>query len=81
MKKVVIMSETEREAFLGFCEAVKNTEADKDTFLEAARLTRHEEKLDGNQIYWAKLTAMWVKLLSLFIAGAFICIALSIIFE
>lgn len=43
-KRFVRMSESDRKAFLDFCEATKNHEADKDTFLKAARLERHESK-------------------------------------
>lgn len=74
MKKIVLLSDSEREAFLNYCEAIKNMESDKDKFLEASRLSRNESKLSGEQIYWVKLAGIWSKIVALFVIGVFMCL-------
>lgn len=44
MKKLVFMDNTERDAFKSYCKTIKGIEADKDMFLKASRLERHESK-------------------------------------
>ena len=75
MRRVVLLSDSEREAFLRFCEAVRNTEEDKDTFLKAARLERYESKLGADQVYGLKLAIVFTK----FFGFAFSLIAVAVI--
>jgi len=43
-KKIVFLRESERESFKRYCESIKSLEKDKDEFLKASRLERHESK-------------------------------------
>lgn len=72
-RKIVLMRESDREAFYRFCEATKNMETDKDAFLSAARIERHETKprLTQDQEYWLRITATWARVLALLIIGFF----------
>lgn len=44
MKKYTTVNDSDRKGFANYCDAVKNMETDKDKFLEAARLERHEKQ-------------------------------------
>lgn len=44
MRKHSTTQESERKAFLGYCDTIKSIEGDKDRFLAASRLDRHESK-------------------------------------
>jgi len=44
MKKIVFMDKSERDAFINYCKTIENVEKDKDRFLKASRLERHESK-------------------------------------
>lgn len=69
MKKIVLLNESERQSFLNYCNAVENMEKDKDRFLEAARLQRHEAQLSPDQVYWLKIVSIWAKVPGLLIIG------------
>jgi len=73
-RKIVLMSETEREAFLNYCEAIRNMESDKDTFLESSRLSRHEVKpqLTQEQTYWVQHSKIWARVVMVLVVGFFI---------
>ena|GEM_PF-4670631 len=73
-RKIVLMSESDREAFLNYCEAIKNVEGDKDVFLESSRLSRHESKprLTQEQEYWLRITSTWARVIALLLIGFFI---------
>jgi len=44
MKKIVFMNKCERDAFRSYCKTIEGIEKDKDRFLKASRLERHESK-------------------------------------
>lgn len=77
MKKIVLLDKSEREAFLNYCEAIRNAEADKDTFLKAARLERHEAQPEKPRLDSEDLVLLIV--LSMIILPACSLIALAIL--
>lgn len=79
MKKLVLMGDSDREAFYRFCNIVRNTETDKDAFLKAANLQRHESSssLTSEQRYWLKITQTWAVVIAVIAVGIFACVILK----